>query len=139
MEIWKDIKGYEDYKVSNLGRVKNKHGRVIALVKNNGYDTIQLHKDNIKKRFSVHRLVAEVFIPNPSRKPQINHLNSKRDDNRVENLEWVTQKENNTHRYNQEFIKRTVLVFDKRTGDLLHELDLNKVNLKRVYLKKIKT
>ena len=104
-EIWKPIKDYEGlYEVSNLGRVKslNYRGtRKERILKNtersNGYLAIGLIKNGKTKMFRVHRLVAEAFIPNPENKPCVDHINTIRDDNRVENLRWVTYKENNNN------------------------------------------
>lgn len=102
-EIWEDIKGYEGlYQVSNLGRVKSLDRYVrsknnsIALKKGkllkthtdkDGYLSICLYRTKCKK-FQVHRLVAEAFIPNPYNLPQINHKNELKDDNRADNLEY---------------------------------------------------
>ena len=112
-EIWKEIKGYEGYfEVSNLGNFRSKD-RIVKYKKDGirnypgkplltetileGYQRIVLMKDAIKKRYMCHRLVAETFIPNPDNKPFINHINGNRSDNRVENLEWCTQSENERH------------------------------------------
>ena len=108
-EIWRDIKGYEGlYQVSNYGRVKsleryvkypNGNGRLIKskLLKLNpnedGYLQVCLCKDETEKHFLVHRLVAEAFIPNPENKPEIDHINRIRTDNRFCNLKWVFDNE----------------------------------------------
>lgn len=103
MEIWKDIIGYEGlYQVSNLGRVKsmarNKDGKVMRPDKiRSGYMRATLQRDKDRKRFLVHRLVATAFIGCPDESMDINHKNSIKDDNRIENLEWVTRKENIAH------------------------------------------
>lgn len=113
MEKWKEIKGYEGlYQVSNEGRVRSVERFVEYLVKgkypakrlfpstilkthinNNGYELVDLHYKGEKDKRSVHRLVAETFIPNLEKKPTVNHKNHVRTDNRVENLEWATYPE----------------------------------------------
>lgn len=114
MEEWKDIKGYEGlYQVSNTGlvkslpttkqyvdgRVRHNKGRTLPLTYKDGYTMVRLHKINdVKGRlFKVHVLVAQAFIDNIENKPYIDHINTIRDDNRVENLRWCTQKENNNN------------------------------------------
>lgn len=97
MEIFKDIKSNPDYQISNLGRVwSKKSNRYLKPQKDNcGYLRIQLYMGNGKVRTEkVHRLVAIAFIDNPNNLPEVNHINHIRDDNRVENLEWVNHKEN---------------------------------------------
>lgn len=98
-EIWKDILGYEgNYQISNLGNVKNiKTGRILkGRLDKYGYYRVILYKRLIRyKNFQIHRLVAMAFIENPNDKPQVDHINTIRTDNRVENLRWVTYKENN--------------------------------------------
>lgn len=98
-EQWKLIEDYPNYEVSNMGRVRNtKTGRILRLVVNEwGYLHVTLCKDGKMKRFLVHRLVATTFIQNPENKSQVNHINGIKTDNRVENLEWVTNSENQQH------------------------------------------
>lgn len=103
-EIWKDILGYKGlYKVSNLGRVKSiyyeKTHRILSACPNNGYLYVGLWSIGKCKKHSIHRLVAEAFLPNPENKPCVNHLNAKRDDNTLANLEWCTHSENNRYAY----------------------------------------
>lgn len=114
-EIWVDIKGYEGlYQVSNQGRIRSVE-REVKTIRNGvedtsklkskilkpsytyGYLKVSLSKEGKQRYLKVHRLVAEAFIPNPDNKPDIDHINTIRDDNRVENLRWVTKKENNNN------------------------------------------
>lgn len=99
-EIWKDIEGYEGvYQVSNLGRVNSLYtNRILNGDKVGGrYLRVVLCKNNIKSKKLIHRLVAQAFIPNPENKPQVNHIDEDKTNNRADNLEWVTRKENANH------------------------------------------
>lgn len=99
-EIWKDVEDCEDqYKVSDRGRVRLKADNSIVTPTNfSGYGQITMTRNNgLKKQVFVHRLVAQTFIPNPDNKRQVNHINFDRHDNRVENLEWITQSDNLAH------------------------------------------
>lgn len=98
-EVWKDVVGYEgDYIVSNLGNVMSLNYGVVkekkVLIKRqffqNGYYYVNLKC----KPVPIHRIIAMAFIPNPLNKPQIDHINTIKTDNRIENLRWVTLKEN---------------------------------------------
>lgn len=106
-EIWKKLDGWE-YEVSNQGRVRRvrraaAHGRgkpALSQKDINGYRQVGLYRNAKQSYVMVHRLVLEVFVgPAPSDKHQGNHKNGKKADNRVENLEWVTQRENQLHAY----------------------------------------
>lgn len=113
-EVWSPVIGFEGaYEVSSMGRirtiermVKTCHGSdrigVSKLLKpfkdKDGYLNIRLSFNGRKKTFKMHRLVAMIFIPNPDEKPQVNHINFRKEDNSVSNLGWCTAKENNAHR-----------------------------------------
>lgn len=113
LEVWKSVDGYNDwYEVSNLGRVRSidryvtysdgrvqfYHGQYLkSSIQLSGYCTVGLRTRSSRKTVSVHRLAAKAFIPNPENKREVNHMNGDKADNRVENLEWVTTKENQRH------------------------------------------
>lgn len=98
----KPVKGYEGiYSVSDDGTVYSHiSNRPLSKGPNkNQYVCIRLCKDGIERPFRIHRIVAEAFIPNPDNKEEVNHKNGIKNDNRVENLEWVTRSENHIHAY----------------------------------------
>lgn len=97
MEKWRDIEGFADYEVSDLGNVRNKKNlRILKPRKNKGgYLQVNLYKDKKCTRKKVHRLVATAFLNIEEDKNCVDHKNGIRDDNRLENLRWCTVKENN--------------------------------------------
>ena len=98
MEIWKEIKGYEDYYlISNKGNVM-RDNRILK-TKFNRYAEIHLCVDGKAKKHYIHRLVATAFIPNPHNKLTVNHKNGNKHDNGVSNLEWASYGENAKHAY----------------------------------------
>ena len=113
--MWKPIRGYEGrYEVSDDGQVRGitraerlkdgksrtRKGRQLALMtKRTGYQCVNLYKDAHMTTQLVHRLVADAFIPNPEHKPEVNHINGDKHDNRAVNLEWVTGSENIRHAF----------------------------------------
>lgn len=101
-EVWRDIKGYENlYQISNFGNVKSIRRNMVMKQSKNvwGYPTVSLYKDKNEKRYAIHRLVGLNFIENPLNKPEINHIDGNKENNRVENLEWCTRSENMKHSF----------------------------------------
>lgn len=101
-EIWKDTYIYgSQYQVSNFGRVRNKLTGHILTSQNDskGYLRVRMSLHDRKATAKVHRLVAVAFIPNPDNKPQVNHIDTDKQNNSIGNLELVTNGENQIHAY----------------------------------------
>ena len=130
-ENWKAIAGYEGlYEVSDMGRVKslnyNHTGKekILKLKKSHcGYLNVNICKDGHAKSVRIHRLVATAFISNPHNLETINHKDEDKTNNTVDNLEWMSQKDNNnygTHNKRvSEALSNQVQMFDKYTDELL--------------------
>ena len=103
-EFWKNIDGFNDYKISNLGKIitckYNKENFLVPSISRNGYLRIKLYKNNKIYYCNIHRLVAENFIKNKDNKPQVNHIDGNKLNNNINNLEWVTSSENIQHAHN---------------------------------------
>lgn len=105
-ETWLWVPDYEGlYMVSDLGRVmrapdNGRRGHLMNIgITIHGYEKVCLSKNNERRHHAVHRLVAMAFVPNRDGKPEVNHKNGNRTDNRADNLEWVTRGENELHAY----------------------------------------
>lgn len=131
-EEWRDIEGFPDYQISNLGRIKSftkyKDGKILNnYLTQYGYVGCLLkNKDGKSKNRFVHRLVAIAFIPNPHGYPQINHKNGIRSDCRVDNLEWCTASQNMRHAYD-------VLGFKSVRGEANAASKLTEEKVKEIY------
>ena len=144
-EIWKDVKEFEGiYQVSNKGRVRTLDrtcnvvsstgrpykirvsGKIIAINKYpNGYAYVNIHIDGKRGTRLVHRLVAESFIPNPDKLPQVNHKDENITNNCAENLEWCTAK------YNANYGTRNARCFHYDQQKPINQLSLNGEFIKR--------
>lgn len=141
-EEWKNIKGYENlYQVSNYGRIKSlkKH----SIFNNRTYPTkilkchintkkyldIELCRCNKSHRYRIHRLVAEHFIPNPENKPQVNHIDCDKSNNKTNNLEWCNNSENQQHAFKNGLNTR------KKYGDSPRAKKVNQYNLNGDFIK----
>ena len=109
-EIWKDIENYENlYQISNLGRIKSLCFNKIKILKphnNRGYYDVTLYKNGKHKQHKIHRLVASAFLINNEQKTCVNHKDGNKTNNNVDNLEWVTPKENVIHAYKNNLHKK---------------------------------
>jgi hypothetical protein len=96
-----NINDFLNYEISNLGNIRNiKTKRLLKQFKDRrGYCRVELSSNSKTKKYSIHRLVAQTFISNPQNKPEVNHKDGNKANNNVENLEWVTAKENIIHSF----------------------------------------
>ena len=125
-EIWKNIKGYPKYQVSNFGRVKSLNynstglSKIMSLAKTKkGYLCVCLYKDKKSYVKPVHRIVAESFLPNLNNKSQVNHIDGDKTNNRVNNLEWCDNQYNQNHAVKNGLRRlKSVMQYDK-TGILI--------------------
>lgn len=111
-EIWKKlpsniVKNIDGYEISNMGRIKNKFGRIThGALKENSYVYVNINP----YQYPMHILVAKVFIPNPKNKPHVNHKDGNKHNAKADNLEWCTNSENIKHAYDNKLIKKTIPV-----------------------------
>ena len=121
-EIWKKIPkeliNVDNYQISNYGRVKNHKGRI---TKGSNHESGYLRICILLTNYSLHRLVAKVFIPNPENKEQVNHIDGNKLNSHVSNLEWCTNTENQIHKVNTGLSNRTNKIIQ-------YDLEMNKIN-----------
>ena len=130
-ETWKDIAGFEGfYKVSDKGRIYSVErvnsrgsrcgGRIVKSTYDKGaYHHVNLYKNGKRKTRTVHRLVAETFLPNPNDLPQVNHRDEVKDNNNVENLEWCDSTYNNNYGTKIERLSKKVKAVNAKTGETI--------------------
>lgn len=138
VEIWKDVPGWEDrYEASTWGNVRSKDWVVTTrrlikgkyqefswiskgklLTKNSieGYPTVSFTRNGVSENVLVHIIVAKTFLPNPNNYPVVNHKDTNRSNNHVENLEWCTYEYNNIHAVYHDCSKQAIAVICKETG-----------------------
>ena len=136
-----EIIGYENYLIYNDGRVfGKKHNRFLKQGTNtHGYKQVDLSKQGKRKTHKIHRLVAQHYIPNPENKPCVDHINRIRTDNRIENLRWVTDSEN---QQNRSFNKNNTsghkyICYHKSTDGWLFQKRINKKRTTKYFKSKI--
>ena len=152
-EEWRDVPNYEGlYQVSNLGRVRSmshevrtaKHGTGLRMTdgiilspfkSSHGYLFVGLNKNNQNKKFSIHRLVAMAFIPNPNNYPCVNHKDEVKDNNVVSNLEWCDKSYNALYGSCQEKLRKyknqPVKIYDKKTNKFVAEFESMKIAMEK--------
>lgn len=124
--MWKKIifdNQETNYSVSDIGEIKNDiTNKLLKLSIQQGYYHVNLSINKKSKRFRVHRLVAEAFIPNPENKPYVNHIDGCRSNNNVNNLEWCTPMENTQHAVKTGLMKPT-----REKSVIQYDMDGNKI------------
>ena len=128
MKLWKEIDGFDGkYLISNEGEVfsNRTHKLLKVMVQNHGYLAVWLYGDEKRangrkgKAYAIHRLVANAFVPNPEGKPEVNHINEIKTDNRAENLEWLTHIENCN--YGTAIARRTQKAINGKQSKPVHQ------------------
>lgn len=123
-EQWKEVESSDGYMISSLGRLRNKDGRIVK-PKDDGQGYLRVNIGNgIRNR--IHRLVAEAFVQNPDNKPQVDHINNDKKDNRAINLQWVTSQENTAKAGQDNILKK-----QKRTSPEIIAISLDFTNIYR--------
>ena len=125
MEIWKKIKGYSNYEISNLGRVKSLNSKKILnqYESQSGYLNVWLYNKGKRQGFRVHRLVAQQFIEKTSDNLEVNHIDNDKKNNCTSNLEWCTRGQNIKHSfdngYRENNMNKLIEANSKKVIDLL--------------------
>lgn len=137
MKTWKRIPNYSLYEASTDGEIKTfnwKNQGKEAIMKpakdNSGYlRTMLMRDDGIMHTIKVHRIIGQTFVDNPENKPEINHLNGIKSDNRAVNLAWTTRSENIQHAF--DFLQKTKLIGEKNPAATITEKEV--IEIRAVY------
>ena len=154
-EIWKDIVGYEGlYQISNTGKVKSlshyarnninggtrmTKGRVLSQYKMpNGYLQVQLSKNELRKKYYVHRIVAKAFLSNEDNLSDVNHIDGDKNNNSVGNLEWCSHRDNQIHMIKNRMTDKAKPVLCLETGEVFNSMSEaeNKTGIDRHCIKR---
>ena len=127
-EILHIIPKINSYRITESGKIwSDRHSKFLTdKIANTGYGMIEYYIDGIRKRRNIHRILAELFIPNPENKPEVNHIDGNKLNNSLSNLEWVTHAENMQH------ANRTGLIKNRLNGSDVHFAKLNEQKVKEI-------
>jgi transposase len=123
-EEWKTIPMYSNYLASNLGRIKTVKGKILLGYEQAGYKIVKISNNNNKRcSVGIHRLVAMAFIPNPNNLSTVNHIDKVRSNNNLDNLEWMSVKDNNLHSKQRKLSSfQAHSVFYERDLKIIHKM-----------------
>lgn len=128
MENWSQLPEYPNYNISDCGGVMSLYkNRLLKPNSNNGYVQVWLTNESGSRWHYIHRLVAQLFRPNPNNYKEVNHINGAKADNRAENLQWCTHSENIQHLYKSLLYVAPSGVNNKRTGTKLSQEAKDKI------------
>lgn len=148
MEQWKYVDGYNNkYAVSNYGRVKSFQGITERILKTNqtqdGYEIVVMCINNKPKSYRVNRLVAKYFLENPNNYPQVDHIDENRLNNHVDNLQWMSARDNTTKSQgkpvNQLSLDGKLIATHISISQAAKHINANKANIHKVLIKKAKS
>ena len=126
MEEWKEITDYPNYKISNLGNVRNKKGNILALDITRNHYYVKLYKNSKGKTKYIHQLLAEAFIPNPNNLELIDHIDKNPLNNSLDNLRWANKSINSLNRISKSHTSKFRGVsWDKSKNNFQVKIELN--------------